>query len=120
MKILTIPDDTLRQVSRPVKPGDAWRQLADAMLDTLYASGGLGLSAVQVGVPWQLFVTRDGKVYVNPTIKQTAGLYVAVEEGCLSCPGVRKMVPRWEAVVLAWQEEPGRRSRSQIMSGGHL
>ena len=56
-KILTEPNKLLRQVSMPVeKVGDQERKLMDDMLDTMYAANGIGLAAVQIGVPKRIIV----------------------------------------------------------------
>ena len=51
-KILTEPDNTLRQISKPVeKVDDEIRKLMDNMLETMYSANGIGLAAIQVGIP---------------------------------------------------------------------
>jgi peptide deformylase len=75
--IITLPDPILRRVSAPVERIDAEvRKLAEDMLDTMYAAPGVGLAAVQVGVPRRLFVLDTAKekappqplVLINPEI----------------------------------------------------
>ena len=79
------------------------KSLAADMLETMHANKGVGLAAPQAGVPLRLFIislggTRENvKVYINPDITPS-GEFDAIEEGCLSVPGLRGMVPRWAHV----------------------
>ena len=94
-KILTEPDKILRQVSKPVEGvGNEEQNLMRDMLDTMYAAKGIGLAAIQVGVPKRIIVidlNRDEiqkkpMYFVNPVIKNKDPLKVTYEEGCLSVP----------------------------------
>ena len=76
--ILTEPNKLLRQISKPVENvGDEERRLMDDMLDTMYAAPGIGLAAIQIGVPKRIIVmdiSRDENkkeplYFVNPVIK---------------------------------------------------
>ena len=114
LPVLTFPDPRLRHQAKRVKAFDAeLRALADAMLETMYAEGGMGLAAVQVGQAKQLVVTdlkagdeeeqlRDPRVYVNPEIAGSEGETVT-EEGCLSVPEFTAEVKRAERVRLRYQ-----------------
>ena len=93
--ILTEPNKILRQVSEPVeKVGQAERQLMDDMLDTMYAANGIGLAAIQIGVPKRIIVMDISKdenkkrpmYFVNPVIKNKDISKATYEEGCLSVP----------------------------------
>ena len=94
-KILTEPDPFLRQVSHNVeKVDDNIRELMDDMLETMYAAPGIGLAAIQVGVPKRVIVmdiSKDGKknpqYFVNPKIIIKSENNSSYEEGCLSVPG---------------------------------
>ena len=77
--ILTEPNKLLRQVSKNVdKVGDEERALMDDMLDTMYDAPGIGLAAVQIGVPKRIIVMdigkdenkKEPKYFVNPIIKK--------------------------------------------------
>ncbi len=94
-KILTEPNKLLRQVSMPVeKVGDQERKLMDDMLDTMYAANGIGLAAVQIGVPKRIIVMdisrdenkKEPMYFVNPVIKNKNSESAKYEEGCLSVP----------------------------------
>ena len=93
--ILTEPDEILRKVSRPVdKVGKDEKMLMDDMLETMYAANGIGLAAIQIGVPKRIIVMdlgrgdgkKDPRYFVNPIIKNKDQLKSTYEEGCLSVP----------------------------------
>ena len=93
--ILTEPNDILRKVSEPVeKVGKDEKILMDDMLETMYAANGIGLAAIQIGVPKRIIVMdlgkKDGKkdprYFVNPVIKNKNQSKSTYEEGCLSVP----------------------------------
>ena len=93
-KILTEPDKILRQVSKPVEGvGNEEQDLMRDMLATMYAAKGIGLAAIQVGIPKRIIVidlNKDEKknpmYFVNPIIKQKNLNKSIYEEGCLSVP----------------------------------
>ena len=93
--ILTEPNKLLRQVSLPVeKVGNEERQLMDDMLETMYEAKGIGLAAIQIGVPKRIIVMDIGNrdkekepmYFVNPIIKNKNSEHSIYEEGCLSVP----------------------------------
>ncbi len=93
--ILTEPDKLLRQVSKLVeKVGDLERELMKDMLDTMYTAKGIGLAAIQIGVPKRIIVLDISKeenkknpmYFVNPIIIKKNDEKVTYEEGCLSVP----------------------------------
>ena len=92
--IITEPNEILRQVSKPVPAvGNEERKLMDDMLETMYAANGIGLAAIQIGIPKRIIVmdiSKDGKknpmYFVNPIIKNKDKEQTTYEEGCLSVP----------------------------------
>ena len=93
--ILTEPNKFLRQVSKPVeKVGDEERLLMKDMLETMYEANGIGLAAIQIGIPKRIIVIdiskndekKDPQYFVNPIIKNKDSLKATYEEGCLSVP----------------------------------
>jgi peptide deformylase len=93
--ILTEPNKLLRQISKPVENvGDEERRLMDNMLDTMYAAPGIGLAAIQIGVPKRIIVMdisrdedkKEPRYFVNPVIKKKNDETSKYEEGCLSVP----------------------------------
>tara|TARA_B100001059_G_scaffold225385_1_gene252514 strand:- start:308 stop:826 length:519 start_codon:yes stop_codon:yes gene_type:complete len=93
--ILTEPNKILRQVSNTVdKVGKEEQKLMDDMLETMYASNGIGLAAIQIGIPKRIIVMdlskddnkKEPRYFVNPVIKNKDNLKITYEEGCLSVP----------------------------------
>ena len=92
--IITEPNEILRQVSKPVQTvGNEERKLMDDMLETMYAANGIGLAAIQIGIPKRIIVmdiSKDGlknpMYFVNPIIKNKDKDKTTYEEGCLSVP----------------------------------
>ena len=94
-KILTEPNKILRQISKNVENVDKEIQiLMDDMLETVYAAPGIGLAAIQIGVPKRVIVidiTRDNEkknpiYFINPEIVWKENEASTYEEGCLSVP----------------------------------
>ena len=94
-KIITEPDPTLKKISEPVdKVGIEEQKLMDDMLETMYYAKGIGLAAIQIGVPKRIVVmdlSKDEKkkepmYFVNPVIKNKNQDLSKYEEGCLSVP----------------------------------
>ena len=93
--ILTEPNKLLRQISESVESvGDEERRLMDDMLETMYAAPGIGLAAIQIGVPKRIIVMdisrdenkKEPRYFVNPVIKNKNDDKSKYEEGCLSVP----------------------------------
>ena len=93
--IITEPNKLLRQVSKPVsKVGKEEQKLMKDMLETMYAASGIGLAAIQVGIPKRIIVMdickeenkKEPRYFVNPIIKNKNPLKATYEEGCLSVP----------------------------------
>ena len=93
--ILTEPNKLLRQVSLPVeKVGKEEQKLMDDMVETMYSANGIGLAAIQIGIPKRIIVMDISKddnkkeplYFVNPIIKNKDILKSTYEEGCLSVP----------------------------------
>ena len=94
-KILTEPNKILRQISQPIdKVTKNEQMLMDDMLETMYDANGIGLAAIQVGVPKRIIVMDISKkdkqknpmYYVNRVIKNKNKEFSTYEEGCLSVP----------------------------------
>jgi len=114
--IVTLPDPLLRQVSKPVAHVDQeTRQLWDDMLDTMYAAPGIGLAAVQIGVPKRLLVAdlaKEGEekqplFIANPEIVWSSEAQSDYEEGCLSIPDYYEMVTRPSEVKVRYLGRQG-------------
>jgi peptide deformylase len=93
--IITEPNKLLRQVSKSVDHvGKDEQKLMDDMLDTMYAANGIGLAAIQIGIPKRIIVMdiskdenkKEPRYFVNPIIVEKDKLKSTYEEGCLSVP----------------------------------
>ena len=93
--ILTEPNKILRQISQSVeKVGNEERQLMDDMLETMYSANGIGLAAIQVGVPKRIIVIdisrekekKEPMFFINPIVNNKNNILSTYEEGCLSVP----------------------------------
>ena len=93
--ILTEPNKLLRQISKPVdRVGKEEQQLMDDMLETMYAANGIGLAAIQIGIPKRIIVMdiskdenkKEPRYFVNPVIQNKDKIKSIYEEGCLSVP----------------------------------
>ena len=115
--VLVAPDPRLKQVSQPLEAVDAaTRTLIDDMLETMYAAPGIGLAAIQLGIPKQIIVmdlAREGEKpaprhFINPQVLWTAQELVTCEEGCLSVPDLYDEVERPAKVRVRYLDREGR------------
>ncbi len=117
LPIITLPDPLLRKASAPIERIDEdVRKLAADMLETMYAAPGVGLAAVQVGVPRRLIVLDTAKdeeppqplVLINPEIVTLGSEMREHEEGCLSIPDVRIDIERPGALKVRYLDLDGK------------
>jgi len=115
-RILTEPDPVLRQKSEPVdKVDDSIRKLMDDMSETMYSAPGIGLAAIQIGIPKRIIVldvSKDPKkkepiYFVNPEIISTSKNDAAYEEGCLSVPGQFAEINRPDSCLIKYLDYNG-------------
>ncbi len=116
LEIITVPDHRLKKPSVAVEEvNDEIRQLADDMLETMYAAPGIGLAAVQVGVLKRVIVVDiareeedpDPLVLINPQIIWAGDELSEYEEGCLSVPEIYEKVERPSAIKLTYLDRDG-------------
>ena len=119
LQILEVPDPRLKTISSPVEAFDAnLKRLVDDMFETMYAAPGIGLAAIQVGVPKRLLVMdlqeeKDGetvknpRVFVNPEILDPSEEHSVYSEGCLSVPDQYAEIERPAKVRARWQDLDG-------------
>lgn len=102
-EIITVPNPLLKTVSKPVDAIDSKiLGILNDMLETMYAAPGIGLAAIQIGIPKRLLVidigrdneNRDPHFFINPEILDPAEELSSFEEGCLSVPGVWEEIER--------------------------
>lgn len=125
LSIRTWPDPVLASKCAPVGAvGEDIRRLAADMLETMYAAEGRGLAAPQVGRPLRLFVMDEAwketapapRVFVDPEILWSSPEVAAMEEGCLSIPGIAARVERPVRIRLRWRDLDGT-SHEEEMDG---
>lgn len=129
LPILEAPDPRLRTISTPVEAiDDALQQLIDDMFDTMYDAPGIGLAAIQVGVPKRVLVidlqepeadengeiaedaepVRNPRVFINPQILDGSDQLSVYNEGCLSVPDQFAEVERPSTIRASWMDREGR------------
>src|SRR5947209_17325277 len=115
--IFETPDPVLRQISKPVDTfDDELKTLVADMFETMYAAPGIGLAAIQVGVP-QRIVTLDlakkdepknPQVVINPELVWASEEHGTYEEGCLSIPEIYEEVERPSQVKVRYTDLDGK------------
>ena len=124
LPIIETPDPRLRTISTPVETiDDALQTLIDDMLETMYAAPGIGLAAIQVGVPKRLLVidlqepesdeedapsVRKPMVFINPQILEGSDEHSVYNEGCLSVPEQYAEVERPARIRASWMDRTGK------------
>ena len=131
LPIYETPDPMLRQISTPVeKVDDELRSLISDMFETMYAAPGIGLAAVQVGVPKRLLVmdlqepedpdnpeskpVKEPRVFINPEIISHSDHEVPYTEGCLSVPDQYAEVMRPDRIRARWLDEHGKQHEQDL------
>ena len=121
LRIIETPDPLLREISTPVETvDDDVRALIADMFETMYAAPGIGLAAIQVGVPKRVLVmdlqepaeedgppVREPRVFINPEIVTHSDDEVPYTEGCLSVPDQYAEVFRPDRIRARWLDQQG-------------
>lgn len=117
LEVLEYPDQRLRQQAKEVSTFDAeLHQFIDNLAETMYKESGVGLAATQVGEMRRVVVMDISKEndklieIVNPRIIAQSGK-ISYEEGCLSIPGYREKVSRYQNVTLEYQDRHGKKNK---------
>lgn len=124
LPILEAPDPRLRTISSPVEAiDDDLQRLIDDMFETMYDAPGIGLAAIQVGVPKRVLVmdlqepesdeegappVRKPMVFINPEILEDSDELSVYNEGCLSVPDQFAEVERPASIRASWMDRDGR------------
>ena len=115
--LIILPDPLLRQVSKPIERVDSdLQRLVDDMLETMYDAPGIGLAAIQVGVPRRMLVidvSREGEekqplVFINPEVVKSSDERSLYEEGCLSIPDYYAEVERPATIGVKFLDRDGK------------
>ena len=131
LRIYETPDPVLRQISTPVETvDDDLRALIADMFETMYDAPGIGLAAVQVGVPKRLLVmdlqepadpddpdspvVKEPRVFINPEVLWASETTVPYTEGCLSVPDQYAEVLRPDRIRARWLDEHGEAHEQEL------
>jgi peptide deformylase len=129
--IIEVPDPRLRQISKPVEAfDDALQVLIDDMFETMYDAPGIGLAAIQVGVPLRLLVIdlqeskegsdepgpRNPRVFINPEFADPSEERNVYTEGCLSIPEQYADVERPRTIRARWLDREGQ-AHDELLDG---
>ena len=128
LNIIKYPHPTLKKKSSSVEVFDSsLHELLDNMYETMTSTNGIGLAAIQVGVPLRALIinipeeegaqnAESTLEIINPTFLKTQGS-VLYSEGCLSVPGFYEEIERFEEVSIAYQDRFGEK---KVMQAGEL
>jgi len=142
LEILEAPDPRLKTVSKPVDTfDDQLKILVNDMFETMYAAHGIGLAAIQVGIPLRVLVIdlqpddedaepepcdhdghhhthqptrREPQVFINPEILDPSAETKSYQEGCLSVPDIYADVERPSACRVRWQDLQGNQHEQEM------
>ena len=128
--IIETPDPRLRTISTPVEAiDDELQTLIDDMFETMYNAPGIGLAAIQVGVPKRVLVidlqepesdeedapaVKRPRVFINPKIIEGSDEHSVYNEGCLSVPDQYAEVERPASIRASWMDRDGRIHEEQL------
>ncbi|MFC3214419.1 peptide deformylase [Novosphingobium panipatense] len=142
-EILEVPDPRLKQVSVPVeKFDDELKTLVGDMFETMYDAPGIGLAAIQVGVPLRVLVIdlqpededaepevctahgghhhthrptrKEPRIFINPEILDPSEDHTVYQEGCLSVPEIYADVERPTQIRARWQDLDGKTHEEEM------
>lgn len=120
--LIILPDPVLRQVSKPIEAIDSGvKKLAQEMFETMYDAPGIGLAAIQIGVPLRMLVIdlakedepKQPQIFVNPEVVERSDERSVYEEGCLSIPDYYAEVERPASVRVRYVDGNGQEQELQ-------
>jgi peptide deformylase len=128
MAITQLGNPILRQKAKEVTSikNYSTQRLIDKLLTTVIKVNGVGLAAPQLNKPWRIFILASHpnprypkapqmkpRAIINPQILATSGKKIKDWEGCLSIPGIRGLVPRYEAVRVEYTDRMGKHIKAR-------
>ena len=123
-KLITVPDETLRKISEPIEKVEVnEKKLIKDMLETMYHFKGIGLAAIQVGVPKRIIVLdvsnkndkQNPMCFINPIIKSKSKETSIYEEGCLSLPETFIEIERPKKCTVEYIDKDGKKKKLNVM-----
>ena len=121
-KLITVPDETLRKKSQNIeKVSDDEKKLVKDLFETMYYHKGIGLAAIQVGIPKKIIVLdvlqKDEKknplCFINPVIKNLSNEKSKYEEGCLSIPNTFIEIERPKTCLIEYVDINGKKQNME-------
>jgi len=125
-EIIKVPNPILKKVSQPVEEvNDEIRSILDDMLETMYDAPGIGLAAIQIGIPLRMLVIdistmdkeieseKDPQFFINPEILKPSEKLGSFEEGCLSVPGIWEEIERPDQCIVKFLNRDGEKEEKK-------
>ena len=126
-EIIKVPNPILKKVSKPVdQVDDEIRGILDDMLDTMYDAPGIGLAAIQIGIPLRMLVIdissvaekenneKNPQFFINPEIISPSNNLSSFEEGCLSVPGIWEEIERPDECIVKFLNRNGEKEEKIV------
>ena len=126
-EIIKVPNPILKKVSKPVdQVDDEIRGILDDMLDTMYDAPGIGLAAIQIGIPLRMLVIdissigekenneKNPQFFINPEIIAPSNNLSSFEEGCLSVPGIWEEIERPDECIVKFLNRNGEKEEKKM------
>ena len=121
-EIITVPDPILKQISSPIEKINVnEKKLIKDLKDTMYDANGIGLAAIQIGIPKRIVIVdvskkdekRELHCLINPKIKKFSDVRSTYEEGCLSIPNTFIQIERPKEIEIEYIDENGKKKNMQ-------
>lgn len=106
----------LSEIDKKHIKSDTFSQIGSSMLDILKKSGGIALSANQVGLPFKMCVINitEPKILINPRIIKMSDKTISSQEGCLSLPGVYMSINRHKKITVEYEDVRGETKTEEV------
>ena len=117
-EIITVPDPILKKISSPIEKINVnEKKLIKDLKDTMYDANGIGLAAIQIGIPKRIVIVdvskkdekRNLHCLINPKIKKFSEVRSTYEEGCLSIPNTFIQIERPKEIEIEYIDENGKK-----------
>ncbi len=121
-EIITVPDPILKKISSPIEKINVnEKKLIKDLKDTMYDANGIGLAAIQIGIPKRIVIVdvskkdekRNLHCLINPKIKKFSDVRSTYEEGCLSIPNTFIQIERPKEIEIEYINENGKKNTMQ-------
>jgi len=122
-KLITVPDEILRKKSQNIeKINQEEKKLINDLFETMYHHKGIGLAAIQVGIPKRVIVLdvqqkdeqKKPLCFINPVIKDLSKEKSRYEEGCLSIPNTFIEIERPKTCIVEYIDIEGKKKKYEM------